>query len=103
MSLEVGLRFPQRLAGIIGISGYVCNPEKLIEELPPAAFQQRVLVTHGLMDPLIPFAVVREQINLLKAAGVNIEWHEILKAHTIAGEPELAIIREFIRGCYEPR
>src|SRR6266571_5003498 len=35
MSLEVGLRYPQRLAGIIGISGYICNPEKLIADLPP--------------------------------------------------------------------
>src|SRR5213080_116489 len=37
MSLEVGLRYPDRLAGIIGISGYICNPEKLIADLPPVA------------------------------------------------------------------
>src|SRR6266852_4176315 len=33
MSIEVGLRYPQRLAGIIGISGYVCEPVKLLKEL----------------------------------------------------------------------
>src|SRR2546428_236722 len=42
MSLEVGLRYPHRLAGIIGISGHVCEPEKLITELSPVALQQRV-------------------------------------------------------------
>jgi len=35
MSVEVGLRYPERLAGILGISGYVCDPEQLIKELSP--------------------------------------------------------------------
>src|ERR1041385_7898902 len=96
MSLEVGLRYQHRLAGIIGISGYVGDPDKLLQELSPVALQQRVLMTHGLLDPLIPFAIVREQVNLLKSAGLNIEWHEFVKPHTIAGEPEMAVIREFI-------
>lgn len=101
MSLEAGLRYPRQLAGIIGISGYVCDPEKLIRELSPMAREQRVLVTHGLFDPMIPFATVREQINLLKAAGLKIEWHEFAKAHNIAGEGELEVIRKFIRGSYD--
>src|SRR5438876_9049029 len=43
MSLEVGLRYPRKLAGLIGLSGYVCDPEKLIRELSPMAQEQRVL------------------------------------------------------------
>jgi phospholipase/carboxylesterase len=100
MSLEVGLRYPHRLAGIVGISGYVCEPEKLVKELSPVAFQQRLLVTHGTKDPIIPFAEVRQQINLLKSAGLHIEFHEFLKAHTIAGEEELNLIRNFVRAGY---
>ena len=101
MSIEVGLRYAYRFAGIIGISGYVCNPEKLLRELSPVARQQRLLVTHGFMDPLIPFVTVREQINLLKSTGLQIEWHEFVKAHNIAGEPELEVMRDFIRAGYE--
>ncbi len=101
MSLEVGLRYPHQLAGLVGISGYVCNPETLLKELSPVAMQQRLLVTHGSMDPLIPFAQVREQINRLKAAGLHIEWHEFAKAHTIAGEQELEVIRNFIQRGYQ--
>ena len=100
MSIEVGLRYPQLLAGVVGVSGYVCEPEKLVAELSPVAKQQRLLITHGLLDPLIPFAKVREQINLLKAEGLHIEWHEFAKAHTIAGEPEVEVIRDFIRAGY---
>ncbi|HEV2208677.1 MAG TPA: serine esterase [Verrucomicrobiae bacterium] len=101
MSLELGLRYPHRLAGIVGISGYVCDPDKLLTELSPVARQQRVLVTHGSMDPLIPLAPVRQQIQQLQSAGLNIQWQEFPKAHTIAGETELALIRDFIRAGYE--
>jgi len=100
MSLEVGLRYPHRFAGIVGLSGYVCEPEKLVQELSPVALQQRCLITHGTLDPLIPFADVREQVNILKAAGLNIEWHEFVKPHTIAGEDELEVIRNFVRAGY---
>ena len=100
MSIEVGLRYPKKLAGVVGISGYVCEPEKLVTELSPVAFQQRMLITHGTLDPMIPFAEVREQINILKAAGLHVEWHEFAKQHTIAGEDEMEVIRHFVRAGY---
>ena len=100
MSIEVALRYPHKLAGVVGISGYVCEPEKLLAERSPVASQQRLLVTHGPFDPIIPFAKVREQINQLKGEGLRVEWHEFPKAHTIAGEPELSVIREFIKAGY---
>jgi len=102
MSIEVGLRYPHRFAGIVGISGHVCDPEKLVQQLSPVALQQRILITHGLLDPLIPFALAREQVNVLKAAGLRIEWREFVKAHTIAGELELEVIRDFVRAGYDP-
>src|SRR5215831_19165751 len=40
MSLEVGLRYPHRFAGIVGISGYVCEPDVLVQDLSPLARQQ---------------------------------------------------------------
>ncbi len=100
MTLEVGLRFPHRFAGLVGISGYVHDPERLLAELSPVALQQRLLVTHGTEDTMIPFAGVREQINVLKAEGLHVEWHEFVKGHTIAGEDELDVIRDFVRRGY---
>ncbi len=100
MTIDVGLRYPHLFAGLIGISGYVHEPENLLRELSPVARQQRLLVTHGTADPLIPFGVVREQINRLKAAGISIEWHEFPKVHTIAGEDEMAVVRNFLNVRY---
>ncbi len=100
MTIEAGLRYPHRFAGLVGISGYVHEPEALIEEMSPHAREQRLLITHGLADPLIPFALVREQINELKAEGLNIEWHEFPKEHTIMGDTELDVIRDFVVKSY---
>ncbi len=102
MTLEVGLSYPHKLAGLIGISGWVLDPEKLIRELPPAGRQQRVLMTHGTQDPLIPIAKVRLQIPILQAAGISVTWQEFAKDHTIAGAAEISVIREFIRAGYPP-
>jgi phospholipase/carboxylesterase len=97
MTIDVGLRYPHCFAGLVGVSGYVFEPEQLLKELSPVALQQRLLLTHGTQDGLIPVEPVRTQIALLKGAGVQIEWHEFVKDHTIAGEPELRVIREFVR------
>jgi phospholipase/carboxylesterase len=99
MAVDVGLRYPHRLAGIVGISGWVHEPDKLLAELPPVARQQRLLMTHGTGDPLIPIAQVRPQIPLLKAAGLNVEWREFAKPHTMI-EEEITVVRDFVSAGY---
>ena len=100
MTLDAGFRYPHRLAALVGISGYVWEPEALVRELSPVAQQQRMLFTHGTRDPLIPLAPVRGQVDLLKAAGLNLTWREFDKVHTVAGEPELAVIRDYLRTAF---
>jgi phospholipase/carboxylesterase len=101
MTIEVGLRYPHLFAGLIGVSGYAHEPEKLLKELSPVAKQQRFLITHGIQDTLVPFREVKEQVKLFQSAGVQIEWHEFHKAHTIAGEKEISVIRDFVRASYK--
>jgi len=99
MTWEVGLRYPQRFAGLVGISGYAHNEKQALNELSPVAREQRFLITHGTVDPLIPFDAVKRQAELFKAAGLNVQWREFDKAHTIAGEEEMAVIRDFVRDA----
>ena len=100
LSIELGARYPHRLAGIIGISGYVHEPEELTQEFSPEARQQRFLITHGTQDPLIPISQVRPQIEMLSKAGLKLDWREFPKAHTIAANAELPILRNFVSDCY---
>jgi phospholipase/carboxylesterase len=101
MTVDVGLRYPHRFAGLVGISGWVFEVDKLVKELSPVAQQQRLFMTHGTADPVIPIEKVRLQIPPLIAAGLKVEWREFAKVHTIQGETEMAVIREFVRAGYE--
>lgn len=96
MTWEAGLRYPRRFAGLVGISGYAHDEKQALMELSPAAREQRFLITHGTADPMVPFDAVKAQVQVLKAAGLNIDWREFMKGHTIAGEEELSVIRDFI-------
>lgn len=100
MTVDVGLRYPHHFAGLVGISGWIFEAEKTAKELSLIARQQRLLMTHGTADPVIPIEKVRPQIPLLTAAGLNLTWHEFTKVHTIQGETEMAVIREFVRAGY---
>ena len=99
--MEVGLRYPQKFAGLVGISGWVCALETVLKELSPVARNQRFLLTHGTFDPLVPIGRTRQQVVDLRGAGLNVEWHEFAKPHTLAGEEEIRVIRDFVRKGYE--
>jgi phospholipase/carboxylesterase len=96
MTWEAGLRYTHQFAGLVGISGYAHDPRRVAQELSPLVSQQRFLITHGTFDPLIPFDRTRAQVRFLREAGLDIEWHEFAKEHTIAGEAELDVIRRFV-------
>jgi phospholipase/carboxylesterase len=99
MTLETGFRYPHRFAALIGLSGYVLDAQNLLREASSVAKEQRVLVTHGRQDPLIPFADVKKQMEQLQAGGLQIQWHEFNKPHTIV-EEEIALLRRFIGGVF---
>jgi len=100
VTLEVGVRYPMQLAGLVGISGYAHNPDALSREMSRVARSQRFLVTHGTQDPLLPIEPVRGQMRRLQAAGLSVEWQEFVKPHTIAGEAEVEVIRAFLSRCF---
>lgn len=103
MTVDVGLRYPHLFAGLVGVSGYIFEPDKLVQELSTVARQQRLLMTHGTQDPLIPCQQVRAQVKLLQAGGIQVEWKEFVKAHTIAGLEEVSVIRNFIEASYKAK
>ena len=101
MTVEVGLRYPHRFAALVGVSGWVADPAGLLRAASPVAREQRLLLTHGRFDPLLPIGPVREQVQELRAAGMQVDWREFAKEHTIAGEAELRVIRDFVREAFE--
>jgi phospholipase/carboxylesterase len=101
MALDFALRCPERLAGIVGVSGYAFAPERLPAELHPRAREQAWLVTHGSYDELLPIARTRAQMEQLRALGVPIQWYEFPKAHTIDPQDELPLLRDWIAARWD--
>ena len=70
MSLFVGLRRLEPVAGIVGFSGRLLAPELLVDELRS---RPRTLLVHGTEDPLVPYASLAAAETTLTAAGVQVE------------------------------
>ena len=98
MTMEIAIRYTHKLAGCIGISGYIHQPANALKELSAVSKEQEILFTYGTFDPIIPADKVKGQLHQLAVDGnLQIDSHEFSKEHTIAGVEELALIRDFIR------
>jgi phospholipase/carboxylesterase len=99
MALHVGLRRRTPLAGIVGFSGRLLEPERLAAEIGAAP---PVLLVHGDADPVVPFASLAEAADALRAAGVETSTHVSRgMAHGIAPEG-LGLALSFIRERLGP-
>ena len=102
MTHEVGIRYPHRFAGLVGISGYAHEPERLVAKQSPVAAEQSFLITHGTADPLLPLAQTQAQMEQLQAGGIRMQWEVFEKEHTIQGEGELEVIQKFVEERMTP-
>jgi phospholipase/carboxylesterase len=70
MSLYTALRRPAPIAGVVGFSGALLQPEKLAAEItarPP------VLLIHGTVDTVVPFTDMAKTETALKANNVPVQ------------------------------
>lgn len=95
MALHVGLRRPDPVAGIIGISGMLVAPETLEAEIrtrPP------VLLIHGTADEVVPFDSMELASTALTAAGIGVETHVSPDLGHSVGQDGLAAATTFARS-----
>jgi len=91
LTLEWGGRTERKLAGCIGVSGYCPDAEVVATELSDAARARQWLITHGRQDEVLPYAATVSQVEILKAAGLPLDFRTYDKTHTI--DPDLEDIR----------
>ena len=96
VALSAGLRFNQRLAGLLALSTYLPFPERLAAERSVANSDLPILMCHGRMDPVVHFAMGTEARDALKALGYPVEWHEYPMQHEVCAA-ELAQIGRWLR------
>lgn len=87
MTLLTGLRHEERLAGLLGMSGYLPLAGTTAAERSRANRDLPVFLAHGRSDTVIPLARAAATRDALLALGQPVEWHEYSMAHSVcAGE-----------------
>lgn len=84
MALHVGLRHPERLAGVMALSCFLPLADHLAVDASAANRATPIFMAHGLHDPLIPLARAVHARDTLAALGYRVEWHEYPMPHSVA-------------------
>jgi phospholipase/carboxylesterase len=86
MTLLTGLRYPERLAGLVGMSGYLPLAATLDGERSRANADVPVFLAHGRSDPVVPCAAGTATRDTLRAMGYPVEWHDYPMPHSVCME-----------------
>ncbi len=95
VSLYSGLRYPERLAGLVVLSSYLPMRSTLDVEGSPANAGLSIFMAHGADDPVLPLAMGQASRDMLKSMRYDVEWHQYRMPHSVC-EPELEDIRHFL-------
>jgi phospholipase/carboxylesterase len=101
MALHTGLRLPQRLAGIMALSGYLPLADRLAAERHAANARTPVFMAHGTQDPVVVLARGEASRDALAALGQPIEWHSYPMPHSLHPR-EIADISAFLAQVLGP-
>ena len=95
MALLTGLRYPQRLAGIAGLSGYLPLAAATAAERHAANAQTPVFLAHGRFDEVVPPAAGTAARDTLQALGQPVHWRDYPMGHEVCA-PELADLQAWL-------
>ena len=99
IALELGLGCNARLAGIMALSTYVHDHERLADRVSFASVDVPILMAHGLVDPMIPITRAITSREALLGLNYRVEWHEYAMGHQVCPE-EIAQIGDWLNGIY---
>lgn len=97
MALLTGLRHPERLAGIAGMSGYLPLAELTASEAHAANRGTPIFLAHGTQDDIVPLRRAESGRGALQALGYDVQWHTYPMAHSLCME-EVEALGAFLAG-----
>jgi phospholipase/carboxylesterase len=95
MALHVGLRFAEKLSGLVVLSGYLLVPAKLAAERSANNQGTPILMCHGDDDPVVPEALAQLGKGILERAGYAPDYRVFPMEHSLSYE-EVAVIAEWL-------
>jgi len=95
VTLYTGLRYPERLAGLLALSCYLPIPAALKMERTAVNEGVPIFLAHGIDDPVLPIAMGTSARESLSTLGYPVEWHQYRMPHAVC-QPEIADIRQYL-------
>jgi phospholipase/carboxylesterase len=86
MALQTGLRYPQRLAGLMCLSGYLSLADTIADERHAANQDTAIFMAHGRGDGVVIINRAEASRDLLLQLGYHVEWHEYMMQHSVCAE-----------------
>ncbi len=101
MALLAGLRAPQRLAGIVGLSGYLPLAERTASERTEASRAVPVFLAHGEQDEVVAIERGLSSRDVLLSLGHAVDWHVYPMGHSVCA-PEVADLNRWLLRVLAP-
>jgi phospholipase/carboxylesterase len=97
MTLHTGIRVPFKLAGLMGLSGYLPLGDLAQVEHHSANLDTPIFLAHGTHDPVV--APERADVSRakLQELGYKVQWHTYPMQHSVCPE-EIADISQFLQS-----
>ncbi len=95
MAIHAGLRYPEKLAGIMALSCYVLEREKHTKEISNANQKTPIFMAHGTQDNVVPYSLGESSAEFLTANGHNVTLVSYPMAHEVC-MPEITAIAEWL-------
>ena len=91
MALLAGLRYPERLAGLVCMSGYLPLAGSTAAERHDANALVPIFMAHGERDGVIPIDRATASRDALAKLGYSVQWHEYPMEHSVCMEEVQAL------------
>ena len=96
ITLFLGLRFAQRLAGLMALSTYLPLAEKLADERTDVMRDTPIFYGHGSIDNIVPMALAKQSVQQLRELDYDVEFREYMMPHSVCAE-EIQHISQFLQ------
>lgn len=97
MALMTGLRYPRRLGGVVGLSGYLPLAAATAGERHAANAATPIFLAHGRQDEVVPVSMNHASRELLAGLGHEVEWHDYAMGHSVCPEEIVDLQRWLLR------
>ncbi|HMU63949.1 MAG: dienelactone hydrolase family protein [Nitrosomonas sp.] len=96
MSLFVGLRYAEKLGGVMVLSGYLPLAHQFESSAHLVNHTTPIFIGHGNEDMIVPIQLANKSKQQLITQGYLVEWHEYNMAHSVCND-ELTDISKWLQ------